>query len=74
MQGAFYYMLGNLKPSLRSGINTIQLLILAKYTTICEFGIDQMLKPAIEDIKKLVLDDNSCTSKKHNYTCSCTIM
>ena len=53
-QGAFYYMLGNLKPSLRSSTNTIQLLVLAKYTTVAQFGIDRLLEPAIKDIKKLV--------------------
>ena len=47
-------MLGNLRPCLRSNINTIQLLVLAKYTTVAEFGIDRLLEPAIEDIKKLV--------------------
>ena len=49
--GAFYYMLENLRPSLRSNINTIQLLVLANYTSVAEFGIDVILKPAIEDIK-----------------------
>ena len=52
--GAFYYILGNLRPSLRSKTDTIQLLVLAKYSSVAEFGIDHMLEPAIEDIKKLV--------------------
>ena len=50
--GAFYYILGNLKPSLRSKLN-IQLLLLAKYSSVSEYGIDQMLEPIVEDIKKL---------------------
>lgn len=48
--GAFYYMLGNLRPMFRSRTSIIQLLILAKYN---EFGIDRILEPCIEDIKKL---------------------
>ena len=51
--GAFYFLLGNLSPCFRSKVNSIQLLCLAKYTTIAEFGIDEILKPILEDIKKL---------------------
>lgn len=51
--GAFYYTLGNMKPSLRSKLNSIQLLLLAKYSSVAEFGIDRMLEPIIDDIKKL---------------------
>ena len=50
--GAFY-ILGNLKPSLRSKLNNIQLLPLAKYSSVSEYGIDQILEPIVEDIKKL---------------------
>ena len=50
--GAFYYLLGNLRPQ-RSKINNIQLLLLGKYIHIAEFGIDHIMKPIIEDIKKL---------------------
>ncbi len=52
--GAFYYILGNLRPALRSKTDTIQLLALAKYTTVSAFGIDRIFEPAVEDIKKLV--------------------
>ena len=51
--GAFYYILGNLKPSLRSKLNNIQLLLLTKYSSVSEYSIDQMLEPIVEDIKKL---------------------
>lgn len=51
--GAFYYLLGNISPRLRSKINNIQLLLLAKYSSVAEFGIDRMLEPIIEDIQKL---------------------
>ena len=51
--GAFYYLLGNLHPRFRSRIDNIQLLALAKYSTVSKYGIDRILKPAIEDICKL---------------------
>ena len=51
--GAFYYVLGNIKPQKRSRLSRIQLLLLAKYQTISEFGIDKILEPIINDIKKL---------------------
>ena len=51
--GAFYYLLGNISPLFRSKIHNIQLLLLAKYSSVAEFGIDQILKPAVEDIQKL---------------------
>lgn len=51
--GAFYYILGNVRPQLRSKISNIQLLLLAKYDSVVEFGIDRMLEPTVEDIRKL---------------------
>ena len=51
--GAFYYLLGNCSPRFRSKIRNIQLLLLAKYSTVSEFGIDAMIKPIVEDIQKL---------------------
>lgn len=51
--GAFYYLLGNVNPRLRSKINNIQLLLLAKYSSVAKFGIDKMLEPIVEDIRKL---------------------
>lgn len=46
-------MLGNLQPRMRSKINNIQLLLLAKYSTISEFGIDKIMEPIVKDIKML---------------------
>ena len=47
--GAFNYLLGNCSPRFRSNIHNIQLLLLAKYSTVSEFGIDAMIKPIVED-------------------------
>ena len=51
--GAFYYMFGNIRPQLRSKLSVIQLLLLAKYENVKEFGIDQMLESIVKDIKTL---------------------
>ncbi len=49
-------------PRFRSKTSDIQLLLLAKYNTIVEFGIDRILEVAIEDLRKL-----ESVSSKHNY-------
>lgn len=58
--GAFYFLLGNLHPRLRSKIGNIQLLLLTKASMVTEFGIDHLLEPIVEDIQKL---ESVC----HNY-------
>ena len=52
--GIVYFTLGNIQPSLRSDIHDIQLLLVAKYTSVEEFGIDKILEPLILDLLKLV--------------------
>ena len=42
-----------MSPRFRSKIHNIQLLLLAKYSLVVEFGIDNILKPIVEDIRKL---------------------
>ena len=46
-------MIGNIRPELRSKISRIQLLLLVNYTSVAEFGIDRMLQPIVEDLRKL---------------------
>ena len=50
--GAFYYILGNMNPSLQSNLSNIQLLLFAKHSSVPEYGIDRILEPIVEDIKK----------------------
>ena len=50
----FYFSLGNLKPKLRSKLSGIQLLAIAKHKLVGEYGMDAILHPIVEDIKKLV--------------------
>ena len=51
--GVFYYCLGNLNASLRSSLNSIQLLAVVKTQFITEYGIDTILQPFMEDLKLL---------------------
>lgn len=51
--GAFYFLLGNLSPKFRSKISNIQLVLLAKYSQVAEFGIDCLLQPIVDDIRRL---------------------
>ena len=51
--GFLYYTLGNLDPILRSSLKSIQLLSVAKYDHLKAYGIEEMLRPVIEDVKKL---------------------
>ena len=51
--GCYYYTLGNIHPSYRSTLSSIQLLCLVEVPILEKYGHDLILKPAIEDIKKL---------------------
>ena len=52
--GAFYFTLGNISPKYRSRLSSIQLLALVKSDHINTYGMNNILRPIIEDIKKLV--------------------
>ena len=52
--GSFYFTLGNLSPKYRSKLSSIHLISLVKSTLISVYGMDAILKPFIEDMKKLV--------------------
>ena len=53
MTRMFNYMLDNLPPVLRSKLCSIQLLCVCKYSFIKKYGVDVILQPIIEDVKKL---------------------
>jgi hypothetical protein len=55
--GAFYFNIGNISPKYRSTIGSIKLLALVKSSLISNFGIDQMIRPFINDIKSLESDN-----------------
>lgn len=52
--GFFYFTLGNLEPKFRSTIVSIQLLGIVKKSVMDMYGIDAVLQPFMDDIKKLV--------------------
>ena len=52
--GLFYFVLGNLPPALRSKLGHIQLVAIAKSHVVKKYGANAILKPIVEDIKKLV--------------------
>ena len=51
--GVFYYSLANITPSLRSSLQSIQLIAVVKSSYIDLYGIDIILKPFMEDISRL---------------------
>ena len=53
--GCFYFALGNLAPKYRSQLSTTQFISLVKSSFITTYGIDSILKPLVDDLKKLVL-------------------
>lgn len=62
--------MGNVRPQYRSKIHNIQI-ILTKYATVMEFGIDSMLKPIVEDICK---PKSVHVTKMHNPICSVALV
>ena len=51
--GCLFFTLGNIRPSLRSGLKSTFLLSVAKSPTIKANGIDSILKPFLADLKTL---------------------
>ena len=50
----FYFILGNLRPKYRSKLRNVQLLAVVKKSLIDKYTISAILRPIVEDIKKLV--------------------
>ena len=53
-KGTFYFTLGNLSPKFRSRLSSIQLMALVKSSFITTYGMDVILQPFVDDMKKLV--------------------
>ena len=49
----FYYLLGNIHPKYRSQLKAIQLVAVANSAVVDTIGVDAVLEPLLEDIKKL---------------------
>ncbi len=52
--GLFYFTLGNISPKLRSKLSSIQLVSIVKCTVLKKYGMNAVLRPFVEDVKKLV--------------------
>ena len=52
--GMFYFTLGNLSPKYRSYLPNIQLVAIVKASFISIYGMDKILQPIVDDVKKLV--------------------
>ncbi len=50
--GMFYYTLGNIHPQLRSTLRAIQLLSVVNVTLIEKYGMDEVLRPFVEELKE----------------------
>lgn len=50
----FYFVLGNISPKFRSKLSTIQLVAIIETTILKQYGMDAVLQPIVQDIKKLV--------------------
>lgn len=51
--GLFYYILGNLRPELRSTHRAIQLIACIESPVLEKYGFDKVLAPFIKDVKTL---------------------
>ena len=66
--GAFFYFLANIRPQYRSSLNVSQLFAVAKSSGIKSHGVDAVLKPFVEDLKKLSQEGITVTIKSDEYT------
>ena len=62
---AFYFSIGNLEPKYRSHLRHIHLAILARYKLVQKYTYSDILKPLIEDLKKLQTTGLSVTVDGH---------
>jgi len=52
--GMFYFTFGNLPPKYRSRLSAVYLVAIVKTTILSMYGMDKVLRPFVDDIKKLV--------------------
>ena len=50
----FYFILGNIQPKYRSSYIIIQLAAICKVSYISKYSMEAVLKPIVDDMKKLV--------------------
>jgi len=64
--GIFYFMLGNVPPKFRSKLSAIQLVAIVETPILSIYGMDAVLQPIVDDIKKLVSELTKCC-ELHSY-------
>ena len=52
--GIFYFTLRNVQPKYRSKLSTIRLVAIVKHKHLSVYGMDAVLRPVVDDMKKLV--------------------
>lgn len=52
--GIFYFTLGNLRPKFRSRLSAIHIICLVSHRNLSTYGIDAVIRPFVDDVKKLV--------------------
>jgi hypothetical protein len=66
--GFFYYNIGNIHPRHRSNLSSIHLVAITNRSHIKKYGMNTILQPLVNDIKKLV-SLFACIHKTYTYTC-----
>ena len=61
----FYYTLGNLSPKYRSFLRAIQLACVAPVSVVNKYGVDAVLAPVVQQLKKLEQVINYIISPGH---------
>ena len=52
--GIFYFSLGNIPPKFRSQLSAIYLVAITRHQNVTKYGMDSILCPFVDDMKKLV--------------------
>ena len=66
--GCLFFTLGNIRPQFRSTLKAIFLVAVAKSSDIAEHGIDEFLRPFVEDLKVLYCDGVTVETQHISYT------
>ena len=65
--GMFYYTITNIDPILRSRLHAIMLLAVANSEVINTYGIDEILKPFVEEVMELESVSLICIIANNTY-------
>ena len=67
--GCLFFSLENIRPQYRSSLKSIYLVAVAKSQDITQYGIDILLRPFVEDLKRLYIDGISVSVGPITKTC-----